>query len=116
MNMLDFLFYSVANKLTIPLVFDNIAELSVRACARLAGLESSDSTPSNQRIRQCLVALLTPYVVRKLGNSEPSSILKVLNSNTENPYLIWDNSTRAELTEYLEQQQKSKIRSVRSKK
>ncbi|XP_022662013.1 dnaJ homolog subfamily C member 13-like [Varroa jacobsoni] len=92
-------------------VTNHLAELSVRACARLAGLESSDSTPSNQRIRQCLVALLTPYVVRKLGNSEPSSILKVLNSNTENPYLIWDNSTRAELTEYLEQQQKSKIRS-----
>lgn len=28
-------------------------------------------------------------------------MLKILNSNWRNPYLIWDNSTRAELTEFL---------------
>lgn len=27
--------------------------------------------------------------------------MKILNSNWKNPYLIWDNSTRAELTEFL---------------
>ncbi|OQR69176.1 dnaJsubfamily C member 13-like [Tropilaelaps mercedesae] len=92
-------------------VANHLAELSVRACARLAGLESTDPTPPNQRIRQCLIALLTPYITRKLGLAKPMDILKILNSNTENPYLIWDNSARAELTEYLERQQKSKIRS-----
>ncbi len=39
-------------------------------------------------------------------------LLKLLNSNTENPYLIWDNRTRAELTKYLEEQQLSMIRTV----
>ena len=39
-------------------------------------------------------------------------ILKILNSNTENPYLIWDNATRAELTEFLTDQQQQKIRTV----
>ena len=39
-------------------------------------------------------------------------ILKILNSNTENPYLIWDNSTRTEVTEYVSSQQTEKIRSV----
>ncbi len=40
-------------------------------------------------------------------------ILKILNSNTENPYLIWDNATRAELAEFLMDQQQQKIRTVR---
>lgn len=39
-------------------------------------------------------------------------LLKLINSNTENPYLIWDNRTRAELTKYLEEQQQSMIRTV----
>ena len=36
----------------------------------------------------------------------------MLNSNTENPYLIWDNATRAELTEFLEREQSRKIETV----
>jgi len=40
-------------------------------------------------------------------------ILKLLNSNSENPLLIWDNSTRAELTEFLATEQQNKIRTVR---
>ena len=40
-------------------------------------------------------------------------LLKTLNCNVENPYLIWDNRTRAELTKYLEEQQQSIIRTVR---
>jgi hypothetical protein len=39
-------------------------------------------------------------------------ILKVLNSNTENPYLLWDNATRAELVEFVKDQQQQKIRTV----
>lgn len=39
-------------------------------------------------------------------------LLKTLNCNMENPYLIWDNRTRAELTKYLEEQQQSMIRTV----
>jgi DnaJ family protein C protein 13 len=31
-------------------------------------------------------------------------ILKTLNSNCETPYLLWDNGTRAELCEFLDQQ------------
>ena len=39
-------------------------------------------------------------------------MLKLFNSNTESPYLIWDNRTRAELKEYVSMQQTSHIRSV----
>lgn len=31
-------------------------------------------------------------------------VLKILNSNNENPYLIWDNGTRAQLVEFVEEQ------------
>lgn len=36
--------------------------------------------------------------------------MKILNSNHENPYLIWDNGTRAELTEFLESERTSSVR------
>ena len=39
-------------------------------------------------------------------------VLKLLNSNSENPYLIWNNGTRAELLEFLEEQQESNIKRV----
>ena len=41
-------------------------------------------------------------------------VLKLLNSNTESPYIIWDNSTRTELREFLKEQQTSKIRTGES--
>uniref|UniRef100_W5N2E9 DnaJ heat shock protein family (Hsp40) member C13 n=1 Tax=Lepisosteus oculatus TaxID=7918 RepID=W5N2E9_LEPOC len=37
-------------------------------------------------------------------------VLKLLNSNSENPYLIWNNGTRAELLEFLECQQEGIIK------
>ena len=37
-------------------------------------------------------------------------MLKLLNSNSETPYLVWDNSTRAELTEFLETERDSSVR------
>ena len=38
--------------------------------------------------------------------------MKLLNSNSENPYLIWNNGTRAELLEFLEGQQEGNIKRV----
>ena len=34
-------------------------------------------------------------------------VLKLLNSNTEDPYLIWDNATRAELLDFVERNRNS---------
>lgn len=39
-------------------------------------------------------------------------ILKVLNSNTENPYIIWDNATRAELLDFVEKHRNSNENNV----
>lgn len=36
--------------------------------------------------------------------------MKLLNSNTKNPYIVWDNGTRAELAEFLETERTSIVR------
>ncbi|CAF1209876.1 unnamed protein product [Didymodactylos carnosus] len=57
---------------------------------------------------------LTSYIVKQMLKIQPDEsqldnkdkyrpLLKLLNSNTETPYMIWDNSCRQELVEYLEQ-------------
>ncbi|XP_077365120.1 dnaJ homolog subfamily C member 13 isoform X1 [Festucalex cinctus] len=66
--------------------------------------------PENPSIRKSLAAMLTPYISRKLGVGSSAEVLKLLNSNTENPYLIWNNGTRAELLEFLESQQEGNIK------
>ncbi|GIY06445.1 dnaJ homolog subfamily C member 13 [Caerostris darwini] len=93
-------------------IANQLAKLSLRALSRLGGYGTGeDETPKNDAVHMSLTALLTPYLVNQLGRGEAAEILKILNSNTENPYLIWDNATRAELTEYLKRQRKDKIRS-----
>ncbi|GFX82675.1 dnaJ homolog subfamily C member 13 [Trichonephila clavipes] len=93
-------------------ISNQLARLSLRALSRLGGYGSGeDETPKNDAVHMSLSALLTPYLANQLGHCDAAEILKILNSNTENPYLIWDNATRAELTEYLKRQRKDKIRS-----
>lgn len=41
---------------------------------------------------------------------KPHEVLKMLNSNSENPYLVWNNGTRAELSGFLEEQRDSAVR------
>lgn len=92
-------------------VANSLAKLSVRALSRLGGyLSEEQATPENPTIRKSLAGMLTPYIARKLAVISATEILKMLNSNTESPYLIWNNSTRAELLEFLESQQESMIK------
>ncbi|KAH8022434.1 hypothetical protein HPB51_024533 [Rhipicephalus microplus] len=90
-------------------VANRLAEESITACARLAGLD--EACPPNAAARSALSALLTPYLARKLGVLPAPELLRILTANTENPYLLWDNATRAELREYLREQQRSVVRS-----
>uniref|UniRef100_A0A182Y246 J domain-containing protein n=1 Tax=Anopheles stephensi TaxID=30069 RepID=A0A182Y246_ANOST len=65
---------------------------------------SSVQPPANGVVKHILDQLLTPYVAGKMVTDSEQNVLKMLNSNTRNPYLIWDNGTRAQLTDFLEQQ------------
>ncbi|XP_032807043.2 dnaJ homolog subfamily C member 13 isoform X1 [Petromyzon marinus] len=92
-------------------VANNLAKLSLQALSRLGGYaEGEGGTPENPAIKRCLMAMLTPYVARKLGQGPSAEVLKLLNSNSENPYLIWNNGTRAELLEFLQSEQDSMIK------
>nr|XP_031831200.1 dnaJ homolog subfamily C member 13 [Nomia melanderi] len=91
-------------------VANNLAKLAVRACARLGGyMTGENETPVNPVTVAALESLLTPYLARQLGKNKPEEILKILNSNCSNPYLIWDNGTRAELNEYLEAKRQKRL-------
>ncbi|XP_017066190.1 dnaJ homolog subfamily C member 13 isoform X2 [Drosophila eugracilis] len=58
----------------------------------------------NSLIKQVLDRLLTRYIANQLATARDSDVLKLLTANTRNPYLIWDNGTRAQLKDFLEQQ------------
>ncbi|XP_050073180.1 dnaJ homolog subfamily C member 13 [Anopheles maculipalpis] len=65
---------------------------------------SNVQPPANGVVKHILDQLLTPYVAGKMVTDSEKNVLKMLNSNTRNPYLIWDNGTRAQLTDFLEHQ------------
>lgn len=92
-----------------------MAKSALFACARLGGyLKESDASPPNTAVQEALTAMLTPYLVGRLGVWKPEEFLKVLTNNTESPVLIWDNTTRSQLLEFLVEQQRTHIRSGES--
>ncbi|SPP75614.1 blast:DnaJ homolog subfamily C member 13 [Drosophila guanche] len=64
----------------------------------------------NSLVKQVLDRLLTRYIANQLATARDSDVLKLLTANTRNPYLIWDNGTRAQLKDFLEQQRTSSAR------
>ena len=103
---------SYTNRTDVQAVQNSLAELAIYACARLAGVleDPKISTPKNPVIEDCLKAMLMPYIVGKMKKNDAKEILKLLNSNTKNPYIVWDNGTRAELAEFLETERTSIVR------
>ncbi|VDK80552.1 unnamed protein product [Anisakis simplex] len=78
-----------------------MARSSCEALACLAGFR--EGTPDNDGVQNSLRAMLTPFICRQMReNKNNDLVLKLLNSNSEDPYLIWDNATRAELLEFVE--------------
>ncbi|XP_053466998.1 dnaJ homolog subfamily C member 13 isoform X2 [Ictalurus furcatus] len=106
-------------------VANSLAKLSLMALGCLGGYSAGaevdgngtkqngggpEPPPENPAVRKSLSAMLTPYVARKLGTGSPAEVLKLVNCNSETPYLIWNNGTRAELLEFLEAQQEGNIK------
>ncbi|CAJ0944421.1 unnamed protein product, partial [Mesorhabditis belari] len=85
-----------------------VNRLSIAALESIASLAGyRESCPENEGVQRSVRALLTPYASRCMKNGKNDEVLKTLNSNTENPYLVWDNGTRAELLEFVEKQRTS---------
>lgn len=85
---------------------NQIAKVALLACVRL--YETSE-----ELFRKPMQALLTHFICDHLKEADLNhhELLKMLTSNVEIPYLIWNNATRAELTDYLETLQRGIIQS-----
>ena len=95
-------------------IHNELARKCIHAVRRLGGRQPVDETamktPDNQNVNTCLVGMLTYYLSRQMGKLDIREFLKLFSSNTESPYLIWDNRTRAELNQYLETQQELQVK------
>lgn len=61
-------------------------------------------SPTNLFVKKIVDRLLTKYITDKFATHSDSEVLKLLTSNTRNPYVIWDNATRTQLIDFLEHQ------------
>lgn len=86
-------------------VHNRLARACVEALACLAGFRAE--TPDNDGVQNSLNALLGRFVCRLMQEEDNDRVLKLLNSNVEDPYMIWDNGTRAELMDFVEKQRAS---------
>lgn len=92
---------------------NNNAKLAIRCLARLGGYsgkKASIGTPENPTVQKIVSVLLTPFLNDQISGTDNLEVLKLLNVNSETPYLIWDNGTRAELIDYLESQQTKSVK------
>eukprot|EP00040_Diaphanoeca_grandis_P032411 m.196277 g.196277 ORF g.196277 m.196277 type:complete len:2301 (-) comp32615_c0_seq1:478-7380(-) len=93
---------------------NNNAKLAIKCLARLGGYGGKSQaigTPENPVIQKIVGVLLTPYLNGQINGKDNMPVLKLLNINSETPYLIWDNGTRAELIDYLEANQTRAVKS-----
>ncbi|XP_068620055.1 dnaJ homolog subfamily C member 13 [Battus philenor] len=79
-------------------------QLAVQCAIALSAMYGphEEASPEDEHICSALHALLTPYLCARLSLPDRHELLKTLTSNWRTPYLVWDNSTRAELKESLE--------------
>lgn len=95
---------------------NRLAKMALYACGRLAGAytEESRATPVNAVIQGVLQKLLTPYITSLIPSVTSEEVLKILTSNVETPYLIWDNGTRTQLIDFLTTNQQAHVRTGES--
>lgn len=60
--------------------------------------------PTNIFVKKIVDRLLTKNITDKFASHSDSEVLKLLTSNTRNPYIIWDNATRSQLIDFLDSQ------------
>ncbi|VFQ97007.1 unnamed protein product [Cuscuta campestris] len=93
---------------SVQIAKNSHAKQAAQALSRLSGLATGeDPTPYNVAAADSLKALLTPKLASMLKDQSPKDLLSKLNANLENPEIIWNSSTRAELLKFVDQQRAS---------
>jgi len=63
-------------------IANKLARLSILACSRLGGYlvdkDSDMNPPDNPAVKKSLMALLTPYLSRKLANPDPAEVTCII--------------------------------------
>uniref|UniRef100_A0A915KD93 Uncharacterized protein n=1 Tax=Romanomermis culicivorax TaxID=13658 RepID=A0A915KD93_ROMCU len=85
---------------------NRLALETLHSCGSLAGFYGN--SPENAEIAQFLAKFLTFYICKNIGKVGDDQILKLLNTNSETPYFLWSNVTRAEILNYIEKRQSKK--------
>ena len=84
---------------------NKLAILAAHAISRLSGLLGGHlKTPRNKQGVALLSALFTPQIAEGFTETNPSELLKHLNTNVENPCKIWNDKMRKELLEHTKEQ------------
>jgi len=86
---------------------EDASENSEKIARKVFSKYTVSGTPQNIVVRSIVDILLTPFIADKLASGPESEVLKILTQNTRNPYLIWDNGTRAQLLDFLEFQRQN---------
>uniref|UniRef100_A0A7S2T2D5 J domain-containing protein n=1 Tax=Chloropicon primus TaxID=1764295 RepID=A0A7S2T2D5_9CHLO len=84
---------------------NKLAILAAHAISRLGGLLGGHlETPRNKQVVALLSALFTPQIAAGFTETNPSELLKDLNTNVENPCKIWNDKMRKELLTHTKEQ------------
>lgn len=100
------------NKSAAEKISDGEEALEADQTAKVANVEKENfassrkytvgGSPTNLFVKKIVDRLLTKYITDKFATHSDSEVLKMLTSNTRNPYIIWDNATRSQLMDFLE--------------
>ncbi len=83
----------------MQLLANERSRLAALALRRLCGADGSDA-PRNHAVTSAVTRLLTGYLAGLLDDEDQApTLLRLLNSASETPYLIWNATLRAELVE-----------------
>ena len=85
------------------LVANERARKAAHALRRLAGCRGAGTAPQ-QHVMRAAIRVLTQHLAELLDSDAEgatSTLLRLLNSASETPYLIWNGSLRAEMLEYV---------------
>ncbi|CAD7701733.1 unnamed protein product, partial [Ostreobium quekettii] len=81
------------------------AMLAAHVLGRLAGMMcGKHATKEMPQAAAALKALLTESLVARLSDPDPRGLLRILNSSTETPQVIWNGKMRAEVLSLMEAQ------------
>lgn len=84
----------------IQMLYNELASLSMQTIA-IMDSTSSEKGGVHIVIHNLLIRLLTYHVIYSIRSNPTHEILKLINTNHETPYFVWNNNTRKQLIDFV---------------